>query len=70
MSLESLIQKFGGVTEEYTFYNGQVTLRYDPKDHVYLLATPDGLEVQDGVTHIRYRYPTQWKLLVLGTDQE
>ena len=52
MSLESLIQKFGGVTEEYTFYNGQVTLRYDPKDHVYLLATPDGLEVQDGVTHI------------------
>jgi hypothetical protein len=52
MSLESLIQKFGGVTESYWFYNNTVELRYDVKNHVYLLATPNGLEVQDGVTHI------------------
>lgn len=67
MSLESLIQKFGGVTEEYTFYNGQVTLRYDPKDHVYLLATPDGLEVQDGVTHIAHIIDKSHILLPWGS---
>lgn len=50
--VESFIQKFGGVTESYSFYNGEVELRYDPKDHVYLLVNPNGLEVQDGVTHI------------------
>jgi hypothetical protein len=50
--VEEFIQKFGGITEEYMFYEGQVTLRYDPADHVYLLVTPDGLEVQNGVTSI------------------
>jgi hypothetical protein len=51
--LEQFIKKFGKVTEEYTFYNGSITLRYDVKDHVYLLVLPDGtLEVQDGVTNI------------------
>jgi hypothetical protein len=52
MSLQSFINKFGGMTEEYTFYGGTVTLRYDPKDHQYLLVTPGGLEPQDGVTSI------------------
>lgn len=49
--LENFIIKFGGLTEEYTFYNGEVTLRYDPKDHVYLLLKDDGiLERVNGVT--------------------
>ena len=54
-NLESFIQKFGGLTEEYVFYNGEVTLRYDPKDHVYLLVTPDGtLEKVLGVTSVSH----------------
>lgn len=52
-NLESFVQKFGGLTEEYVFYNGTVTLRYDVKKHLYLLVTPEGtLEPQDGVTTI------------------
>lgn len=52
-SLEDFIQQFGGITEEYRFYNGEVTLRYDKKDHIYLLVTPDGtLEPVDGVTTV------------------
>jgi len=50
--VDSFITKFSELTEEYTFYGGEVTLRYDPKDHVYLLVTPDGLEKQAGVTTI------------------
>jgi len=50
--IDSFITKFSGLSEEYTFYGGEVTLRYDPKDHVYLLVTPTGLERQDGVTTI------------------
>jgi hypothetical protein len=51
--IDSFIEKFSGLTEEYKFYDGTVTLRYDPKDHVYLLVLPDGtLERQDGVTTI------------------
>ncbi len=51
--LDQFITKFGGVTEEYKFYDGSVTLRYDVKKHVYLLVTPDGtLEPQDGCTTI------------------
>jgi hypothetical protein len=50
--VDAFITKFGGLTEEYKFYNDTVTLRYDPKDHVYLLVTPEGLERQDGVTTI------------------
>lgn len=51
MSVESFINRWGGLTEEYKFYNGEVTLRYDKKAHVYLLVTPEGtLEPQDGVT--------------------
>jgi len=50
--LDQFIKKFGKVTESYWFYDKTIELRYDPKDHVYLLVTPDGLEVQDGVTTI------------------
>ncbi len=50
--VDSFINKFSGLTEEYKFYDGQVTLRYDPKDHVYLLVTPEGLVKQDGCTTI------------------
>lgn len=51
--LDSFINKFGGMTEEYKFYADQVTLRYDVKNHVYLLLKEDGsLEPQDGVTTI------------------
>jgi hypothetical protein len=52
LELDSFIDRFGGMTEEYTFYQGQVTLRYDPKGHVYLLVTPNGLEVQEGSSSV------------------
>ena len=53
MSLDAFIDKFGGWTEEYKFYNDEVVLRYDVKNHLYLLLKPDGnLEPQDGVTTI------------------
>lgn len=53
MELEQFIQKFGGVSEEYHFYNGEVTLRYYDKEHTYYLLTPDGTEErQDGVTTV------------------
>jgi hypothetical protein len=51
--VNSFISRFSGLTEEYKFYDGTVTLRYDPKDHVYLLVKDDGtLEKQEGVTTI------------------
>ena len=51
--VDNFITKFSGLTEEYKFYDGEITLRYDPKDHVYLLVTPEGtLEPQEGVTSI------------------
>lgn len=34
-SLEGFIQKFGHVTEEYTFYNGTVTVRFNVEEHRY-----------------------------------
>lgn len=53
MALSDFIDKFGGWTEGYYFYNGEIELRYDPKEHVYLLLTEDGeLEKQDGVTNV------------------
>lgn len=51
-NVDKFITRFGGLTEEYTFYEGQVTLHYDPVDHVYLLLTPEGLIPQDGVTNV------------------
>jgi hypothetical protein len=50
-NIEKFIQEFGGLTEEYSFYNGEIFLRYDPVDHVYLLVKEDGsLEPVSGVT--------------------
>jgi len=50
--LEKFLQKYANVTEEYKFYNNEVTLRYDVKKHVYYLVTGDALVKQDGVTTI------------------
>lgn len=50
--IDKFVSKFSGLTEEYRFYNDEVILRYDPKDHIYLLVTPEGLVRQDGVTTI------------------
>lgn len=52
-SLNAFINKFGGWTESYWFYNGTIELRFDPKAHVYYLVNDSsGLEAQDGVTSI------------------
>ncbi len=53
MAISDFIQKFAGVTEEYKFYNGEVTLRYDVAAHVYLLQLDNGeLEPVNGVTSV------------------
>jgi hypothetical protein len=49
---EAFIRRYGNLTEKYVFYNGEVELRYNVKDHQYLLVTPNGLVPQDGVTSI------------------
>ncbi len=54
MSLEDFIKKYGNVTEEYLFYEGTETLRYDPVKHVYYRVTPTGLERLDGVTTVAH----------------
>jgi hypothetical protein len=41
--LKAFVKKFGNLTEEYNFYNGEVTLRYDVKKHIYYLVTSTGL---------------------------
>lgn len=48
--IEALLADWGGVTESYFFYNNTVELRYDPKDHIYLLVDGGQLTPQDGVT--------------------
>jgi hypothetical protein len=51
--LEKFITKLGGMTEEYVFYGGEVRIRYDTDNHVYLLVLEDGsLEVVNGVTSV------------------
>lgn len=54
MSLEKFLQKYGNVTEEYKFYNGEHTLRYDPVKHIYYLVTPAGLEPLEGVSTVAH----------------
>jgi hypothetical protein len=49
---EKFIQRWGQVTEEYSFYQGEVILRYDVKAHKYFLIKDGDLELQDGVTSI------------------
>ena len=50
--VNSFINRFSGLTEKYLFYNDTVELRYDVKNHKYLLVTANGLEEQDGVTNV------------------
>ena len=52
MSVDQLINNFGGLTEEYAFYNGEVILHYEPRAHQYLLAKDGDLIPQEGVTSI------------------
>jgi hypothetical protein len=51
-SIDDFINKFGGWTESFWFFNHTVELRYDVKNHEYLLVTEDGLEQLPSVTHI------------------
>lgn len=51
--LEEFVQEFGNVTEEYSFYNGTVKLRFDKDDHAYFRIEKDGSATfQDGVTTV------------------
>lgn len=50
--VDDLISQFSGYTEAYSFYNGSVRLRFEPKSHVYYLETPHGLIAQDGVSSV------------------
>ena len=52
-SLEAFIQKHGHVTEEYKFYNGEVTLRFDKEEHrYYRIGELGNLLPVDGVTTV------------------
>ena len=52
--LESFVQKFGNVSEEYRFYNGEIVLRFDKESWTYFLVNAElgNLEPQNGVTGI------------------
>jgi hypothetical protein len=53
MDLDQFITKFGGMSEEYSFYGGEVKLRYYDNEHAYYFITPEGKEEkQDGVTTV------------------
>ena len=64
---DAFIDKWGGYTESYWFYDHTVELRYDIKNHVYLLVTPDGLEVQDGTTKICHIVDRSYVLIPWAT---
>lgn len=52
-SLEAFIQRFGHVTEEYKFYNGEITLRFDKEEHrYYRIGELGNLLPIDGVTTV------------------
>jgi hypothetical protein len=52
-SLEQFIQRHGHVTEEYKFYNGTVTLRFDTEEHrYYRVAELGNLIPVPGVTTV------------------
>jgi hypothetical protein len=50
MSVDAFISQFSELTEEYTFYAGEVTLHYEPQKHQYLLSENGELTPVDGVT--------------------
>ena len=50
--LEGFIQRFDNVTEEYSFYNGEITLRFNKDEHKYYRVTELGnLVPVNGVTN-------------------
>jgi hypothetical protein len=52
-SLEQFIQRHAHVTEEYSFYNGEVTLRFDKDEHKYYRVEELGnLVPVNGVTTV------------------
>lgn len=52
-SLEGFIQRHGHVTEEYSFYNREVTLRFDKEEHrYYRVAELGNLIPVEGVTTV------------------
>jgi len=52
-SLETFIQKFGGVSEEYKFYNDEITLRFNVDEHrYYRVAELGNLIAVPGVTTV------------------
>lgn len=51
-SLEAFIQRFGHVSEEYKFYNDEITLRFNKEDHEYFrVADLGNLIPVNGVTN-------------------
>lgn len=50
--MEDFITKYGGITEEYKFYNDSVILRYDKENHEYLLVEDGKLISIPSVTTI------------------
>ena len=64
--IDDFIDRFGGWTEQYTFYGGTEVLRYDPKNHEYLLVTPDGLEPLPGVSTVSHIIDKSMVLLPWG----
>ena len=51
--LETFIQRHGNVSEEFSFYQGSVTLRFDKEEHRYYRVGELGnLEPVDGVTTV------------------
>lgn len=52
MNLDNFIERFNGMTEAYFFYDGQIELRYEPKEHIYYLLANGEFIPQDGVTTV------------------
>ena len=52
-SLEAFIQRFGHVSEEYKFYNNEITLRFNKEDWLYFrVAELGNLVPVNGVTNV------------------
>lgn len=52
MDFDKALKEWGGLTESYSFYNGEIELRFDPEEHIYLLVKGSELIPQDGVTTV------------------
>jgi hypothetical protein len=69
LSVDAFISQFGGLTEAYYFYNGEVELHYDPKQHLYLLAKDGDLIPQEGVTNVCHIIDKSEALIPWATKQ-